>query len=98
MYFADASFLTAGRDGRPTASYAFAPASGERYATDERIDLTADLLAEAQKETTVEAVLDRLLSDVVRENYTKLYSSDELVVSEKEFRSAVAERVRRRLG
>ena len=70
----------------------------ERYATDERIDLTADLLAEAQKETTVEAVLDRLLSDVVRENYTKLYSGDELVVSEKEFRSAVAERVRRRLG
>jgi hypothetical protein len=70
----------------------------EKYATDERIDLTADLLAEAQKETTVEAVLDRLLSDVVRENYTELYRGDELVVSEKEFRSATAERVRRRLG
>jgi hypothetical protein len=70
----------------------------EIYATNERIDLTTDLLAEAQKETTVEAVLNRLLSDVVRENYTKLYSGDELVVSEKEFRSVVAERVRRRLS
>ena len=71
---------------------------GERYATEESIDRTAEILTEGNEEPTVEAVLERLLADVVRQNYTELYRGDELVVPQKEFRSAVAERIRRRLG
>lgn len=70
---------------------------GERYATEKRIDRTSEILTEGNEEPTVEAVLERLLADTVRENYSELYRGDELVVPEKEFRSAVAERIRRRL-
>lgn len=68
------------------------------HATEENLDLTVEILVDRDEEPTVEAVLERLLADTVRENYSKLYSGDELVVPQKEFRSAVAERVRRRLG
>lgn len=70
----------------------------EKHATQQRIDSTAETLVERGEEPTVEAVLERLLADTVRENYTELYEGDEPVVPEKEFRSAVAERVRRLLG
>ena len=70
----------------------------ERYATEERIDRTAETLVGRGEEPTVEAVLERLLVDVVRKNYTNLYAGGESVVSEKGFRSAVAERAKRRLG
>ncbi|MDZ7687445.1 MAG: hypothetical protein U5J64_01770 [Halobacteriales archaeon] len=70
----------------------------QRHATEERIDSTAETLAESDEEPTVEAVLERLLADTVRENYAEMYASEELAVPEKELRSAVAERVNRRLG
>jgi hypothetical protein len=73
-------------------------ALAERYATEERIDTTAETLVERGEEPTVEAVLEFLLADVVRKNYTNLYAGGEFVVSEKGLRSAVAERVKRRLG
>lgn len=68
------------------------------YVTDERIDGTVGTILENGKEPSVDAVLERVLSDTVRENYSNLYSNDEAAVSEKKFRSAVAERVQRRLG
>jgi len=69
-----------------------------KHATEESIDSTAETLVESGEEPTVDAVLERLLADTARENHSRLYNGEKLVVPKKEFRSAVAERVRRRLG
>lgn len=69
----------------------------EIYVTDDDIDETVELLG-GRNEATIEAVIERVLADTVRENYSALYSGGELIVPEKSLRSEVAERIRRRLG
>lgn len=67
----------------------------EQYATDERIaGVAADLDAEGRA-ASVDAVRDRLVETVARELGVRLAESD---VDGDRFRSAVAERVSRRLG
>lgn len=67
----------------------------ERFATDARIDEAAAALD--TDNPTVEAVLERVLADIAREAYAQLHADTDLVVDERAFRSAVAERVQRRL-
>lgn len=66
-----------------------------KYATEERIDRTTDALRERDRSPTVDAIRDRLVADVAREAYCSLFDDDELVVSPREFRSAVAEHVQK---
>lgn len=75
------------------------PDGVERYVTDDRIGAVlegdgADDGGDADTDT----LIDRVAETVVREEYANLYRGDEPVDSEREIRSAVAERVRRRLG
>lgn len=68
------------------------------HATGERIDRTADELRAVDRAVTVETVTDRLVDDVAREAHAELYVDGEFVSSTSAFRSAVAERVHRRLS
>lgn len=67
----------------------------DRFVTDERIRRTVARLG--TDGPGVEPVLERVLADVARETYASLFREDELVVDERAFRTAVAERVRRSL-
>jgi len=69
----------------------------EKYVPEERIGRTVDVLRDTDEGATVDRVRERLLADVARENYARLYDDGEPVVPEKEFRSAVGERAQRYL-
>jgi hypothetical protein len=68
------------------------------YATDDRIERAAAALRTEGHSVTVEAVRDRLVSDVARESYVDLFSDGEFVASLSAFQSAVAERVQKGLS
>lgn len=70
----------------------------DRYATPELIDRTVERLTETEEGPTVDAVLERMVADAVREEYSEVYAEDEPVFSERELRSEIAERVRRHLS
>jgi hypothetical protein len=72
--------------------------AADRYVTQERIEGAVESLRETEGAPSVEAVLERVVADTVREEYSNLYGDDDCVFSESDFRSAVAERVRRHLG
>ncbi|WP_254274618.1 hypothetical protein [Haloarcula marina] len=63
------------------------------YATDERINRIVAALQADDQSLTVDAVRNRLVSEVARESYVDLFSDDEFVASLSAFESAVAERV-----
>jgi len=102
-----AGVVVRNRDGRRglLAHPAYDPE--DRPPTVEEVDDAADLLTEARLEAVVESLVDagrpvsaertveHALDRVVREEYARLYRDGSLVVDDRAFRSAVAERTRR---
>lgn len=86
-------------EGTESASTELSPeeAAG-RYVTQERIEETVESLSETEGSPTVEEVIERVVADTAREEYSNIYTDDDCVFPESDFRSAVAERVRRHLG
>lgn len=71
----------------------------ERVLTDERIEGAVGAAATSDGSTPpFEDVYERVLEEVVRREYARLYSDGSLVVDRKDFRSAAAELVQRYLG
>jgi hypothetical protein len=67
----------------------------DRFVTDGRIDAAADALADEDRQPTVDAVLERVVETVAREQQPRLAGVGG--IDERAFRAAVAERVQRRL-
>jgi hypothetical protein len=63
------------------------------YATNKRIEQTVAALQAEGHSVAVDAVRDRLVADVAREEYGDLFAQGEFVASLSAFQSAVAERV-----
>ncbi|WP_276410017.1 hypothetical protein [Haloarcula halobia] len=80
-------------DSQPAPDAREATALAAKYATDDRIERAAAALRVDAQAATVDAVCDRLVSEVARESYVDLFSDGEFVASLSAFRSAVAERV-----
>jgi hypothetical protein len=67
------------------------------YATSERFDAVATALRERGRPVAVEELSDRVVEEVVRENYARIEGGRERLDAVA-FRSAVAERARAYLG
>lgn len=74
-----------------------AAAFADRYVTDERVDRVLERLRESGRSPTVDAARDRVVADVVREEYSRLHRDGDPVVELSAFESAVAEWLARRL-
>jgi hypothetical protein len=69
----------------------------DRFVIDERVDRATESLRASDRSPTVDAVRDRVVASVVREEYHRLYRDGDPVVEVSAFESAVAERIGRRL-
>lgn len=63
------------------------------YATDERIEQTITELRDEGQSPTVDAIRDRLVATIAREEYATLYPGGTFLSSGQDFESAVAQRV-----
>ena len=68
-----------------------------RYATDRRIEKIVQKCRDREIPVAFEAVYDRLVEDIVREEHKELYHAD-TPLDMREFRSAVAARTQKYLG
>lgn len=82
-------------ENAPATDATDAEVLAERFVTDDRIDAVAAALADEDREATVDAVLERIVATVAREERPELLADD--AFDERAFRTAVAERVQRRL-
>lgn len=88
----------AGLPQRPDPTDISPEAFAAQFVTDERVRQAALQLEEDRRAATVDAVCERVLEAVVREEYARLYRDDDLVVNRRALRSAVCECIQRALG
>ncbi|AHG03920.1 hypothetical protein HALDL1_10130 [Halobacterium sp. DL1] len=74
-----------------------AAAAAEQFVTDERVDSAAEVLQSEGQQADVDAVVERVVEGVAREEYARLFGEDASVDPDA-FRSAVAARASRVLG